>query len=71
MKYIITTLTLLTIGCVTEHTSKTVDEYVPSPPKQIINYKGHGTEYTTSPGHVNHHKHHSYHGHGGTGYHND
>ena len=42
------------------------------PPGRIINYKGHGTEYTTGNGHINHHIHqHSYHGHGGLGYHND
>ena len=34
---------------------------------RVIDYKGHGTDYTTGNGHINHH----IHGHGGLGYHND
>ena len=42
------------------------------PPGRTINYKGHGVDYTTGNGHINHHIHqHSYHGHGGLGYHKD
>ena len=38
------------------------------PPGRVINYKGHGTDYTINNNHINHHTHH---GHGGLGYHND
>ena len=38
------------------------------PPGRVIDYKGHGVDYTNNNGHINHHTHH---GHGGLGYHND
>ena len=42
------------------------------PPGRTINYKGHGVDYTTGNGHINHHIHkHTHHGHGGLGYHHD
>ena len=42
------------------------------PPGRVINYKGHGVDYTTGNGHINHHIHkHTHHGHGGLGYHHD
>ena len=34
---------------------------------RVIDYKGHGVDYTTGNGHINNH----IHGHGGLGYHND
>ena len=40
------------------------------PPGRVIDYKGHGGDYTNDNGHINHHRHHG-HGHGGLGYHND
>ena len=42
------------------------------PPGRIINYKGHGVDYTTGNSHINHHIHqHTHHGDGGLHYHND
>ena len=42
------------------------------PPGRTINYKGHGVDYTTGNGHINHHIHkHTHHGHGGLGYHHE
>lgn len=86
-KTILISSLLLSIGCVTENKGKIIDEIIPEvakksakddgskgkfPPGRIINYKGHGVNYTTGNGHINHHKHHNhYHEHGGNGYHND
>ena len=72
---LITLLTIT--GCVSQKPLETIDEYIPIhvakekwdgskgefPPgrNRVINYRGHGVDYTIDNGHINHHTHSQYH----------